>query len=373
MNPFLLNNYVSPHYFCDREIETELLIKNIDNQSSTSVFAQRRTGKTALVKHVFNQIGKKNDIITIYLDIFSTVNLKGFSDTLSTAIYNIFPIHKNIGKKFWDHIKLLRPVIRLNALSGEPELTLDISKPEQIEQTIPQLFSFLDQQDRKIVIAIDEFQQILSFPEKNIEALLRTAIQQLKNTSFVFLGSDGNLMTEIFNNAKRPFYASTKYLTLGKIPTDSYRDFIIKLFNEHKKQIDNNAVDLILNLTNRHTYYTQQLCHEIFANNIFYIQEQDVLQTLYQILLQNEAVYFQYRSLLTKAQWKMLKAVAVEGEIEQPYSHSFIEKYGLGSSASVKRSLDALVAKSIIYHNLTVKQPFYEVNDKFLMLWLKNN
>lgn len=128
------------------------------------MFSQRRIGKAALVKHVFYFLKKTQS--TIYLDIFPTSSLKEFTDALATAIYKEFPMHKGTGKKFWEHIKLLRPVLKMNALSGEPELTLDFSQPEQIEESLPQLFSFLDQQQKKVVIAIDEFQQILLYPEK---------------------------------------------------------------------------------------------------------------------------------------------------------------------------------------------------------------
>lgn len=373
MNPFLLNNYISPDYFCDRESETELLIKNIQNQSNTAIFAQRRIGKTALVKHVFHQLEKQSDIITIYLDIFSTYDLKGFSDALSTAIYQVFPIQKSIGQKFWEHIKLLRPVIKVNTLSGEPELSLDVSMPEQIEKTIPQLFSFLAQQNSRVVIAIDEFQQILSYPEKNVEALLRTTIQNLNNVSFLFLGSDGKLMREIFNSAKRPFYASTKYLILDKISKKAYRDFIENTFHKHSVIMDKGVSEMILELTKRHTFYTQQLCHELFAENISSINEQNVMQTLYRILKQNEPIYFQYRNLLTKSQWRTLKAIAMEETVIKPYGMDFIKRHDLNSASNVRRSLDALVEKSIVYHNVSVKQPFFEVDDKFLMKWLQNN
>ncbi len=373
MNPFLLNNYIGPEYFCDRESETEILLKNIKNQSNTSIFAQRRIGKTALVKHVFHQLEEEGELIVIYLDIFPTSTLKEFANVLSTSIYNVFPIQKSLGQKFWEHIKLLRPVLRVNALSGEPELSLDVSKSEQIEKTIPQLFAFLEQQHKRVVIAIDEFQQILFYPEKNVEALLRTAIQELNNVSFVFLGSDGRLMTEIFNNAKRPFYASTKYLILDKISVKSYTDFIERMFAKNNILLDGNIATSILKFTQRHTFYTQQLCHEIFANNDTRVREQIVVQTLYRLLQQNEPIYFQYRNLLTKSQWKVLKAVAIEEKVARPYTQDFMQRHRLGSSSNVKRGLDALVEKSIVYHNLSVEQPFYEVQDKFLMRWLQNN
>lgn len=370
MNPFLLNNYLGPDYFCDRQEETKILLKNIHNLSNTAVFSQRRIGKTALVKHLFYLLKKKQS--TIYLDIFPTSSLKEFTDYLATAIYKEFPIHKSIGRKFWEHIKLLRPVLTMNALSGEPELTLDISQPEQIEKSLPQLFSFLDQQGKKVVIAIDEFQQILSYPEKNVEALLRTIIQNLHNISFLFLGSDSRLMIEIFNSTKRPFYGSTNFMTLKKIPKGEYASFIKSSFHAVGVEIDEKIPEMILDLTCTHTYYTQRLCHEIYADQITLIREKEVKETLYKLVQQNEAVYFQYRNLLTKTQWRTLKAVAAEEIVYQPYSQLFTKKYSLGTVSTLQRNLEALVDKAIIYHNLSVEDPYYEVEDKFLMRWLQN-
>ena len=37
INPFLINNYLSPEYFCDRENETKTLIENINNRKSFKV------------------------------------------------------------------------------------------------------------------------------------------------------------------------------------------------------------------------------------------------------------------------------------------------------------------------------------------------
>lgn len=373
MNPFLINNYIGPEYFCDRNTETETLLKNVYNQSNTTMFSQRRMGKTALIKHLFFYLEKEQKVTPLYLDIFSTSNLKGFSDALSTAIYTMFPIQKSIGQKFWEHIKLLRPVMKINELSGSPELSLDISKPEQIEKSIPQLLSFLDNQKKRVVIAIDEFQQILTYPEKNVEALLRTAIQNLTNVHFIFFGSNRKLMTEIFNNSKRPFYASTKFLNLEKIPEDDYLNFIQKSFENHNFTLGENVPRLILETTKRHTYYTQQLCHEIFSGRTKKITEKVVMQTLFRILSQNEPIYYQYRNLLTKPQWNLLRAVARETRVERPYVQDFLRKHALGSTSTVKRGLQSLVEKDFIYHNIFVETPYYELQDKFLMLWLQNN
>jgi AAA+ ATPase superfamily predicted ATPase len=369
-NPFLINNYISPSYFCDREYETGLLLSHIRNQSNTTIFAQRRIGKTALIQHVFYLLEEKKTAC-IYLDIYATQNLKELTDQLANSIFQTFPETKTIGKRFRDAIKLLRPVISVDEITGSPEMTLDITKPQQIERSIPQLLQFLDKQKTSIVIAIDEFQQILRYPEKNVEAILRTVIQQLKNVHFIFCGSNQKMMHEIFNSAKRPFYSSAKTISLKKIDRKIYGRFISKHFQRHKIKVSPEAIELILDITNHHTYYTQRLCHEVFALGIKTIDEHLVMQALGKILEETESTYFQYRNLLTGSQWQLLSAIAKAEIVTQPYSGKFLKAYDLGTPASVKRSLMSLIEKEMVFHNLSVPEPYYEVQDKFLMRWLQ--
>ena len=371
INPFLIQQYQGPAYFCDRISETNTLLENIQNHSNTAFFAQRRIGKTALIQHVFHQLAKKKTM-TIYLDIYATQNLKAFTNQLANSIYNLYPVNKSLGKRFLEAIKLLRPIISLDEITGNAELSLDITQPKQFEKTIPQLLQFLDQQPTRTVIAIDEFQQILEYPEQNVEALLRTAIAPLKQTSFIFCGSNQAMMQTIFNAAKRPFYASTKNINLLKIDSGLYTQFIRKKIKEHQRTISDTAVDQILTLTQSHTYYTQCLCNTIFASNIKNIELEHVYQALNKILAQNEGTYYQYRQLLTAAQWQLLRAIALEGTVDKPYAQQFIYRHQLGTPANVKRSLEALIQKEMVYQNTNLKNPYFEVYDKFLMLWMQH-
>jgi AAA+ ATPase superfamily predicted ATPase len=370
MNPFPINNYIGESYFCDREVETKTLIDNINNQSNTTFFAQRRIGKTALIQHVFHQL-KKKKVTCIYLDIYATQNIQEFTNQLANSIYQAVNANKSVGTRFWESIKILRPTISVDQITGTPELTLDISQTQQFEKTIPQLLGFLDAQKIKVVIAIDEFQQIVDYPEKNIEALLRTSIQQLKNVSFVFCGSNQKIMNYIFNSSKRPFYASTKHINLKAIEKEKYQTFIIETFTKHKFKIAEKEAELILSLTCLHTYYTQRLCHELFQLNDKNITQQKVKLALNKILLENEGIYFQYRSLLTPYQWRLLNAIASSDRIEQIYAQGFILQHKLGSSSNIKRGIEALIEKELVFHNISVEKPYFEVSDKFLMRWMQ--
>ena len=47
-NPFVVGKYVSDKYFCDRETETEFLVKQIVNGRNVALISERRMGKSGL-------------------------------------------------------------------------------------------------------------------------------------------------------------------------------------------------------------------------------------------------------------------------------------------------------------------------------------
>jgi AAA+ ATPase superfamily predicted ATPase len=371
LNPFITSGYIGADYFCDRQEETRLLLSHIKNNNNVTLFALRRLGKTGLIQHVFSQLATSKQTACIYIDIFPTTNLKEFTNRLATAIYSRFPEKKGIGQRFLSFIKLLRPVFSYDALTGNPEVTLDLGQPKEYEKTIQQLFAFLDTQSVKIVIAIDEFQQITTYPEKNVEALLRTYMQQLKNTRFIFCGSNQRIMTEMFANAKRPFYGSCINMSLDFINQEHYSAFISTHFKQKGRRITKEAVDFILEFTQSHTYYTQLLCNQIFATNNRKVTLENVRAICASLLAQNENTWYQYRSLLTKAQWNLLTAIAKEEKVTKPHASQFIKKYDLDNASLIKRGLEALLTKEMVYYYTQSKEPFYAVYDKFLMRWLQ--
>ncbi|MBS1653085.1 MAG: ATP-binding protein [Bacteroidetes bacterium] len=371
LNPFLVTSYKNAFHFCNREFETEQLKKNIQNNVNTSLFAIRRVGKTALIQHVFNYYAKNPKVVCIYVDILGSLNLKEFTNQLATVIYNRFPENKSIGKKIISAIKLLRPSISFDDFSGTPEIKFDFIEHKAYEKTIQQLFSFLDQQNLKIIFAIDEFQQILEFPEKNVEAILRTHMQSLKHTHFIFCGSNQKMMYEIFNGVKRPFFGSCSNMHLDFISETKYATFIEKIFTHYKRKIDKESIRFVLSFTCCHTFYTQYFCNYLFAIGKKSVQLDVVKKIALEILKLYEPTFFQYRNLLTAAQWQLLSAISKEEKLFKAHSADFIKKYNLGTSSMVSRGLEALLEKEMIFFNSTVEKPYYETYDKFLMRWVQ--
>lgn len=368
-NPFPTTLYIGSEYFCDREQETETLLANITGGLSTTVTAIRRMGKTGLIQHVFTKLPK--NYLPVYVDILATSNKKDFLNALSSAVVNAIPEETNIGKQILKFIRSLRPVITYDPLSGMPQVSIHGSEHET-DRNIQAVLTFLESVNKKVVIAIDEFQQILEYPEKNMDAWLRSIIQYLTNVIFLFSGSQSHLMTGLFTNLQKPFFRSTQLLHFDAIPPEVYAEFIMQQFISHNKQIDKELIKNILEWTQVHTYYVQLVCNRIFANSKKKVTEHDFRQETQKLLREQEIVFFQYRDLLTMPQWNLLKAIGLEQDVFAPTSMDFIKKNNLGNPATVIRSLKALEAKEMIYSTLTKNdKKKYRIYDVLLKRWIE--
>ena len=368
-NPFLLKGYLGPDYFCDRQAETERLISNALNGVNTTLISARRMGKTGLLRHVSAQLHLQK-INSVYIDIYSCTDLKQFTDLLVTNVLQAFPPKSSLAKSMLDFLKSVRPVISYDGLTGLPQVSVDFKSYHEYEQSLSKLFRRLEASEKPVVIMIDEFQQIANFPEQNVEALLRSIVQGLNQCRFIFSGSHKHMLTDMFGARDRPFFMSTQFLNLGPIPADQYADFINNHFSKAKRSIHPEGMDEILQFSRRHTYYTQALCNRLYATKNSAIDSSFVRQEAYLLVQEQEAIYYQYRQLLSDAQWQLLIAIALEEKVFQPTAAPFIQKYKLSASSTVQRSLQALESKEMIQWVETENDSFYQVYDCFLSRWL---
>lgn len=371
INPFHLSGYFGPETFCDRAGETERVITNIENGVTTMLFSLRRMGKTGLIHHVFNTLKDRKRTFCLYLDIYGTSSLLDFTNQIASASFQAFPQDHGIGKKFLNVVKNLRPVISFDPITQQPQMSFDLERKEQQLQSLSAILDFLDRQSAQIILAIDEFQQILSYPEKNVEAILRTEIQKLQNIHFIFSGSSQHLLREMFNNSKRPFFASASSMKLGSLDKSVYMAFIEKQFIVNRRIIHKDALELIVDWSKLHTYYTQYVCNRIFSAGYVNIREEDVDKVCSQILQEEEPVFFQYRKLLTPIQWNLLKAIAIEDKVYQPTSKHFLNNHPVGTAANVQRALESLTNKEMVYADQDNSGNFYRVYNCFLARWLQ--
>ena len=371
VNPFLIKGYISKDYFCDRENELKTLHRNAQNGSKTTLISPRKMGKTGLIFRLFEDLSSEKTITPIYVDVYSSRSLHDFIKLMAEAIFVKFPEKSIIGKRFIKFLKGMRPLISFDPFTGIPQIQMSFQTSQDIIYTLQGLFDFLENQQTPIIIAIDEFQQIIKYPDDNVESLLRTYIQQLKNVQFIFCGSNKSMMTEMFTHAKRPFFASTRLLYLDKIESAEYELFIRNHFESNKKQIKDDALAIILQWTKLHTFYTQNLCNYLYSMRTNIVDIEAVKSAMANILKENESFFFQYRLLLTSAQWNFLIAIAKENEVSQISAQKFISKYNIGTPANSRRILKSLLEKELILENVTNEKADYQIYDVFFSRWLE--
>lgn len=370
-NPFITTGYQGAAYFCNRETETRILLENLENGRSTTLTAIRRMGKTGLVRHVLDKLPDEH--AGIYMDILPTENSGDFFNTLASAIFNAIHEQSGPGKKIMDFIKSLRPVITYDPLTGHPQVTIDV-RPEEMPRHVGSVLRLLEGHPGNVVIAIDEFQQILHYPEKNVDAWLRSIIQSLSNVHFIFAGSQQHLMDSLFADPSRPFYQSTGILRIGKIEKKTYASFITGHFIHAGKQITREVALEMLEWADVHTYYVQLICNRVFARETDRVTSDTWKEEASGLLQEYETIFFKYRDLLTRQQWNLLKAIAYEGEVYFPTSKDFIAKFSLGSPATVLRSLQALQKKEMIYSEYNRQgKLFYHVYDVLFRRWIQGH
>ena len=157
-------------------------------------------------------------------------------------------------------------------------------------------------------------------------------------------------------------------MQLERIPGKEYGEFIISKFEKGKKKISNGTTAKILEICRLHTYYVQFLCNRLYGLKDKTITDSLVQNTLESILKENEPVYINYRNLLTDYQWKVLTAIAIEGNAKLITSKNFIAKHNLGTPSSVHSAVKALLIKEMIYK----EEDDYFIYDVFLERWLES-
>ena len=366
-NPFLIVGYHSPEFFCDRETETATILDALKNGRNITLIAPRRMGKTGLICNAFHHLKEqKSDIVTLYMDIYSTQSFGDFVRLFAnTVLGKLDAAPQKALNRISQFIRSCRPVFTFDELTGVPKVTIDVA-PQDEKRTLKEIFDYLASSQRHCCIAIDEFQQIAEYPEKGIEALLRSYIQFLPNVNFIFAGSKQHLMQEMFTSSKRPFYQSTQLINIGSIDRETYADFAIGLFAKCSKLLPRDVFYAIYEMYDGHTWYIQYLLNRLYGYN----QDVDMVMVsdaMEQIVSEQSYSYQTLLKSYSAGQVRLLKAIAREGCVKEILAGDFISRNRLRAASSVSASLKRLQDNELVY--LTPQG--YIIYDRFMREWLR--
>ena len=374
-NPFIVLGTIPDPYFCDREKETERLVRYLTNGQNVVLHAPRRIGKSKLIEHCFEQPAIKGKYYTIFVDILQTGNLQEFTYEFGKAVFEATAsLGDKLMKQFAQTVQSLHTEYTIDPMTGFPKLSLSIGHIENAIYTIEEVFRFLEQAEKPCIVAIDEFQRIADYPEKNVEAILRTHIQKMRNCKFVFAGSDRHLLGQMFQDYNRPFYNSAATITLEQIERSKYNAFATMHFEEYNKHISPEDVDRVYDLFDGNTFAMQKTLNIAFSltEKKEWCTIDTIRQAIDEIIEENDFSYRTHLMSVGSSQKEVLYAIARSGKAMQITSAAFVGKYRLGSASSVQSAVRKLKADGWVAEYINqAGQKYYQVNDYFLMLWIQ--
>lgn len=363
-NPFLLQGYAGADTFCDREAELAALKEAMANQRNVSLISLRRLGKTALIRHFF---AAQRRFIPVFVDLYRTTDQQGM--VLRIVEESLRQVGRPGGALLKEVAHAMRSLefnLAFDPLTGLPEFGVSARPGMKKAMALDELFTYLERQRRPVVIALDEFQQVLEYPERNTEALLREQVQRLRNVQFIFSGSDRRMMQAIFTSGRRPFFQATEPLHLGPIPAEAYAAFIHRHFKAARRRIDPAVVNEGLAWCRCHTYYVQYLFNRLYALNKRQVDALDLARTRAGILLERAPEYMTLKRLLSPQQAALLTAIAREGAVPAPTAMDFVVRHRLSALSTVRQSLGVLQDKELVHQ----AADGYRLTDVFLGHWL---
>ena len=371
-NPFRYGGVVSADAFCNRRSELSDLRRAIDNSERMFLYSERRLGKTSLIQLLLSRLPKR-DYLTIYVDLWPTDGLPSFATTVAEAIaLSTSTKSDKLLETAKEMFAPLSPSLTLDS-SGNPSLKFGIvrSMPKQIDiQEILNVPGKLSQKmNRKVVVVFDEFRRLIEYENDLVERTLRSVVQTEENVAWLLLGSRKHLIQRMFLDQERPLYRSAGHYPLGMIGTEHWLPFIRERFLKANKEIEDEVILSLCELSEGHPFYTQHLAHALWELTPF---NDDATPTLLNealsLLLQRESYAFTTLwESLTRNHQRFLRGLALEAKGVAPFSSGFIARYGLRSASNAQRAAETLLERDVVDR----ENGSFTITDRFLRLWIQ--
>lgn len=285
-------------------------------------------GKTGLIQHCFHNPEIKGNYYTFFVDIYATKSLRDFVFSLSRVIVDgLKPFGRKAIEGFWNSVKSLQGGITFDPV-GNPSFNLQLGDIHSTEATLDEIFRYLERAAKPVIVAIDEFQQVASYTEKNVEALLRTHVQHCRNARFIFAGSQRHVMGSMFTSASRPILPKRIDDVSGKHRPCRIRSLCPGPFRKGGRQIEPGTVESIYERFDGITWYVQKMLNTLYSITPEKGQctVKMIPEALQNILDSNNYTFQEILFRLPERQKQLLIAINKEGEARAVTSGGFVKK-----------------------------------------------
>lgn len=367
--PFVFGIAATGNNFTDRKVETERLVSNFMHGINTVLISPRRWGKTSLVKKAC-KLAQSDSLKIVYLDIFSCRTDAEFYDMFTSAIL------KQTSSKLEEIIEYaktffsrIRPTVTIG-VEPTPNISIGLEldpQSDDIDEVLHLPEKIAQEKGIRIIVCIDEFQQIAEFKDsKAFQKRLRSIWQHQQSVSYCLFGSKKHLMNELFEKRSLPFYKFGDAIYLSRIPTEDWVAYIQDRFESTGKSIPKELAERICSAVDNHSSYVQQLAWLLWIYTQGTANEANFTNAHQDLIDQNSPLFEKQTENLSAYQMNFMRAL-VDGIRNEFTSATILRKYQLGSSANVSIIKKALIKKELI----DVERRQVTLSDPVMRLWLK--
>jgi AAA+ ATPase superfamily predicted ATPase len=222
--------------------------------------------------------------------------------------------------------------------------------------------SIANQKATRVVVMLDEFQEIATIENPTILQTMRQRFDMHWNVSYLFAGSNRQILSQVFREKSAPFSDFAHWIELGPIQQSQLEKYLTMKFADAKGRLTKDVADLIVGLSGGYPYYAQKIAHELF-----HISPSPTVKQA------EEAVNFvlKHQSPVYSVLWESIKSplhrkylLAAANEPRVAHGEEFVLKHDLRSRSHVQRTEKQLEMKGIISDG--------EIIDPMLVLWLRS-
>lgn len=235
-NPFDYGSAIAPSALVDRVDEVMRLSRAGARRERIFFIGPRRYGKTSILRAVEQRLTAEGLVVLRHdaekyesLDVLAQALITGAARALTGRLDLA---QRALGRFF----ATLKPEATFHAVDQTLSVTLGVRGSAETSR-MPLLTDALDginalakSARRKVVVILDELQQVVVDGGVTAERQLRSVVQTHEHVGCIFAGSKTRLLIDMTQDHSRAFYKLGARLFLGPIPRDDFRAFLSRSF-----------------------------------------------------------------------------------------------------------------------------------------------
>jgi hypothetical protein len=199
---------------------------------------------------------------------------------------------------------------------------------------------------RPVAVVLDEFQAIRALGGESGEWHLRDVIQRHGDLSFICAGSQESLIQEMIS-PKRAFYKMFELLHLGPLEEKHFVTWVEQRLRTGL-EIDGDVGIEVVRLGGPRTQDVVQIARQLYFRGLAHdrpVRVSDVGEAMDDVVRSEDPLIRSLWNEISGHQQDVLRVVALGAD--QLYSSEVRNRFGLPAPSSVKKAVDALIARGL--------------------------